>query len=76
MKDTYTIPSKSIKCKVVTYKENLLDKCPDDFRMTKIKSETDTLNNTDEFRIVVPDCIEVVGDDNYGIYFRVKDKKD
>ena len=74
MKDTYTIPSKSIKCKVIDYKESLLEDCPEDFMMTKIKSKTDTLNNEDEFRIVVPDCVEVIGGDNCGLYFKVKDK--
>lgn len=80
MDNYYTIPNTTTvgktDCEIVKYDASVLDKYDGDFHLTKVKSVTGVLNPTKKFRIVVPDCIEVIDTDNCGIYFRMKDKKD
>lgn len=65
---TKTTGMNSHKIEVIKYNPDIVEDCDSDFRITKIKSKTNTLMPSDTIRIVVPNNVEVLEVNDCGVY--------
>ena len=65
---TKTTGMNSHKIEVIKYNPDIVDNCDLDFRITKIKGNTNTLMPSNTIRIIVPDNIEVLEVNDCGVY--------
>ena len=58
------------------YNEDKLEDCAEDWRITRIKSQTDTLMPANHVRVFAPDDIEIMEVNEYGIFLKHKKKEE
>lgn len=65
---TKTTGDNNHKIEVIKYDANIIEDCDSDFRITKIKGNTNTLMPSNTIRIIVPDNVEVLEVNDCGVY--------